>query len=45
MELLTKVFEGRVEVMPFILSGDETIRNGEAHLLIGQIAVKIRESL
>jgi len=45
MELLTKVFEGRVEVMPFILSGDETIRNGEALLLIGQIAVKIRESL
>jgi hypothetical protein len=44
-ELLTKVFDGRVEVMPFILSGDETIRNGEAHLLIGQIAVKIRESL
>ncbi|MCX5826946.1 MAG: hypothetical protein NTV58_02960, partial [Deltaproteobacteria bacterium] len=45
MELLTKVFAGRVEVMPFILSGDETIRDGEAQLLIGQIAVKIMESL
>ena len=44
-ELLTEVFAGRVEVVPFILSGDETIENGEARLLIGQIAVKIRESL
>ena len=42
-ELLTKVFDGRVEVMPFILSGDEAMRNGEVPLLIGQIAVKIRE--
>jgi hypothetical protein len=45
MEVLTKVFEGRVEIIRFILSGDETIRNGDAHLLVGQIAVKIRESL
>jgi len=44
-ELLTKVFDGRLEIMPFILSGDETISNNEAGLLIGQIAVKIRESL
>ncbi len=42
-ELLTKVFDGRLEVMPFILSGNETARNGEANFLIGQIAAKIRE--
>lgn len=44
-DLLAKVFAGRVEVMPFILSGDETSRNGEAQLRIGQIAAKIRERL
>ncbi|HAJ27343.1 MAG TPA: hypothetical protein DCG53_08910 [Syntrophus sp. (in: bacteria)] len=44
-DLLTKVFAGRVEVVPFVLSGDETSGNGEAHLLIGKIAVSIRESL
>lgn len=44
-ELLTKVFAGPVEVLPFILSGDETMRNGEAILRIGQIAARIRKSL
>ncbi len=44
-DLLTKVFAGRVEVVPFVLSGDETSRNGEAQLLIAQIAAKIREGL
>jgi hypothetical protein len=44
-DLLTKVFAGRVEVVPFVLSGDETSRNGEAQLLIGQIAAKIGEGL
>ena len=44
-ELLTKVFNGRVDIMPFILSGDESVRNGEVCLLIGQIADKIREFL
>jgi len=42
-ELLTKVFDGGVEVMPFILSGEKTTRDEEGSLLIGQIAVKIRE--
>jgi len=44
-ELLTKVFDGRVEIVPFILSGDESSRNGEVCLLIGRIADKIREFL
>ena len=44
-ELLTKVFAGRVEVVPFVLSGDETSRDEEAQLLIGKIAAKIREGL
>ena len=44
-DLLTKVFGGQVEVVPFILSGDETSRNGEAQPLIAQIAAKIREGL
>jgi len=45
MEMLTKVFAGRAEVMPFILSGDETMRPGEARLRIEQIAARVRESL
>ena len=44
-DLLTKVFAGRVEVVPFVLSGDETSRDEEAQLLIGKIAAKIREGL
>ncbi|MFA5180883.1 MAG: hypothetical protein WC405_06145 [Syntrophales bacterium] len=44
-DLLTKVFAGRVEVMPFIISGDESVRNGEVRLLIAQIAARIRECL
>ncbi len=44
-EVLKKVFAGRAEIMPFILSGDETTAIGEAYLRIGQIAAGLRESL
>ena len=44
-EVLTKVFAGRMEIMPFILSGDETIRDEEGCLLIRQIDDKIRKIL
>jgi len=43
--LLTKVFDGTAEVMPFVLSGEGTSRNGEVRLLIEPIALKIREIL
>ena len=44
-ELLAQVFAGPVEVMPFVLSGEEAVRGAEAGRLIGRIAVRIGECL
>jgi hypothetical protein len=44
-EVLKKVFAGPVEIMPFILSGDEAMRREESRLIIGSITAKIRDYL